>query len=74
MDAKVGPIECIVHGCTNKTDEGAFHPNGMCMPCYTMITTGVRNPSMAWFIQQIEDLEGEIYELQNYISINGRDE
>ena len=31
-------IKCLVHDCTNHTDEGGFVGN-FCVPCYTMLTT-----------------------------------
>ena len=32
-------IKCIVKGCENHKNEGAFK-DGMCLPCYRFITTG----------------------------------
>lgn len=32
--------KCIVYGCENKTDEGAFFRGIICMPCYQMLSTG----------------------------------
>lgn len=36
--------KCIVHGCKNHTDQGAF-VGDLCSPCHSMITTGELIPS-----------------------------
>lgn len=59
--------KCIVHGCTNQTHEGMF-VGELCGPCYIMLTTGQYNPSKAWFIQKIDELNSRIITLESTLS------
>ncbi len=39
-DGSIKSTRCIVHGCTNHTNEGTFI-SFLCAPCYQYITTGI---------------------------------
>ena len=54
--------KCIVHGCTNHTDEGKFVGN-LCAPCHSMITGGMVGFTDS-FLRQIPDLQKQVKELE----------
>ena len=57
--------KCIVHGCSNRADQGRF-VGEMCSPCHTMITTGKVMPTDS-FLNQITSLEAENEKLKNIL-------
>jgi len=57
--------KCIVHGCSNRADQGMF-VGEMCSPCHTMITTGKMMPTDS-FLKQITSLESENEKLKNIL-------
>jgi hypothetical protein len=59
---KLTDNKCIVHGCSNHTNQGRF-VGDVCSPCYTMITTGKIMPTDS-FLNQITALESENEELE----------
>lgn len=40
-------MKCLVYGCMNHDHQGEF-VNGMCSPCYNMITTGMIGPTTSF--------------------------
>lgn len=61
------PKKCIVHGCENKTDQGFFVKNLICVACFEMLSTGKITPYGNTFIHQ---LNKNLIEIRNdYINL-----
>lgn len=49
---------CIVFGCLNYEGEGEF-VGDLCYPCHRMLVSGILNPSSAFFVERINNLEAK---------------
>jgi hypothetical protein len=56
---------CVIKGCNNKKDQGAFVGN-ICSACYTMITTGDASIRSTNFINKLKTIAELNFALEQY--------
>jgi hypothetical protein len=58
-------VRCLVHGCTNFSDQGEF-VGDLCAPCHKILTTGYVGPTSSFLgvmNKRLAELENEVLEL-----------